>query len=450
MGKRVIVVGGDAAGMSAASQARRANPGLEVVVLERGHHVSYGACGIPALIAGDIAAPEALVALTPPAVAARGIELRTDCEVVELRPAARQVVVRGGGTWRYDYLVLATGAAAVRPAWAGENPANVVTVRSLQDGIDLRRWVDSAGGRRAVVIGAGPLGLELAEALARRGVDVSLVARAKQLLSGFEAPDVEAVTAALTAVGVRPLLGRTVASLRCAAGRVAAVVTDQGEVGADLVVLALGVRPASELAARAGLPLGAAGGLVVNDRMRTATPGVFAAGDCVEVPHVVTGERVFAPLALTANRTGRVAGDNLAADSLGRASSQRFRGTAGSLIAQVAGFTIAGVGLNAAQATAAGFTVAVFSREYHSRAAYYPGGRPLRLRIVVDRHTRRLLGAQMVGEEGVAGRIDVFAAALHGRLTVDDVYHLDLPYSPPYGPVYDPVIDICGRASLEL
>jgi NADPH-dependent 2,4-dienoyl-CoA reductase/sulfur reductase-like enzyme len=243
-------------------------------------------------------------------------------------------------------------------------------------------------------------------------------------------------------VAVRGLAGR--------AGRVEAVETDQGSLPTDLVLLATGLKPGSELAQRAGLRLGRTGAVAVNDRMRTDLAGVYAAGDCIETVHVVSGEKVHVPLALTANRTGRIAGANLAAEAMGQVSSQRFRGTAATHIGQVCGYALARTGLDAAEAQRAGFDPAVFRAQGHSRAAYYPGGTPLDLRIVVDRRTRRLLGAQILGQEGVAGRIDVLATALFQHMTVDEVYHLDLAYAPPFGPVYDPVIAVCGKAGLEL
>lgn len=454
MGKRVVVVGGDAAGMSAASQLRRINPALEVVVFEKGPYFSYGACGIPYYLAGEIASADSLLALTPAQLAKRGIAVRLNHEVTAVRPGARIVEVRkaegGEASERYDYLVLATGAVPVIPAWEGVELENVFALRSLAEGIALRRWVDDRPGARVVVVGTGFVGVEMAEALRKRGLPVTLIGRSARLFSDFEPEFVQPVLAALTDAGIRLELGCQVQGLEGQGGKVRAVVTERGIFPADLVLLAVGVRPAVELAKKAGIGLGRTGAIAVSDRMKTDAAGVYAAGDCVEVAHLVTGEKVFSPLALTANRTGRIAGDNLAAESLGRVSSQRFRGTAGTTVVKVFDFAVAQTGLTAAQAEQAGFKVAAFERQTSSRAAYYPGGTPLKTRIVVDQHTRRLLGAQMVGQEGVAGRIDVFAAALFNRMTVDEIYHLDLAYAPPYGPVYDPVIEICGRASLEL
>lgn len=454
MGKRVVIVGGDAAGMSAASQVRRVNPELEVVVFEKGEHASYGACGMPYYISGAIADADALLALKPEEFQKRGIEVRLGCEVVEVKPGARsvEVVDEAGGrrSERYDYLVLATGAEPVAPGWDGVELENVFALRSLSDGIALRRFVEERRPATAVIAGTGFIGVEMAEALLERGMQVTMIGRSERLLSAFEAEFAQPVIDELTGRGLRLVFGQQVQRLEGNEGRVSGVVTDAERIPAELVLLAVGVRPAVALARQAGIGLGRSGAIAVSERQKTDAPGVFAAGDCAEAAHVVTGEKIFSPLALTANRTGRIAGDNLAAESLGKVSNQRFRGTANTLVTKVFDFTVAQTGLTAEQAQGAGYDAAVFVRESRSRAGYYPGGSPLKTRIVVDRHTRRLLGAQMLGKEGVAGRIDVFAVALFGRMTVDDVYNLDLAYAPPYGPVYDPVIEICGRAGLEL
>ena len=453
MGKRVVVVGGDAAGMSAASQIRRANPALEVLVLEKGPFASYGACGMPYYIAGEIAAAEELLALKPDQFAARGIEVRLEHEVAEVKTGARPVEVMGNGgrmTERYDYLVLATGGEVITPDWEGLELESVFFLRGLHDGIALRHFVDERQPEQAVIVGTGLIGVEMAEALLKRGVQVTMIGRSQRLLSTFEPEFAQEVIDELTERGLRLVSGCQVERLEGRDGRGSTVVTDQGAFPADLVLPAIGIRPAAELAKRAGIGLGRSGGIAVSERMKTDAPGVFAAGDCAEVTHVVTGEKVFSPLALTANRSGRVAGDNLAADSLGEFSVQRFRGTAGTLVTKVFDLTVAQTGLSPLEAERSGFDAAIFERRSRSRAEYYPGGSSIATRIVVDRHTRRLLGAQMIGREGVAGRIDVFATALFNRMTVDDIYNLELAYAPPYGPVYDPVIDICGKAGLEL
>jgi CoA-dependent NAD(P)H sulfur oxidoreductase len=452
--KRLVIVGGDAAGMSAAAQARRAAPQLEVVVLEKSAYASYGACGMPYYIAGDIESHEKLLALTPPQIAERGIDARCLHEVCEIRPGARMVSgqTRAGQSFSesYDYLLLATGGAARRPTWPGINLERVFTLRNLEDGIALRQFIEREKPRRAVVVGAGFIGLEMTEAFARRGIAVTLLNRSERILGDFGGDFAAPVLDALRHCGVEAVLGARVVGIEGTAGRATAVESDRGLHPADLVLVATGLEPGSELARAAGLALGTSGAISVDERMRTDRAGLWAAGDCIEVKHIVSGEKVHAPLALTANRTGRIAGDNMAAAALGRNSEQRFRGTAGTTITKVFDYALAQTGLTAAAAARAGFDAAVFERRSRSRAGYYPGSKPLWTRIVVERRTRRLLGAQMLGEEGVCGRIDVFATALFARMGVDEVHHLDLAYAPPFGPVYDAILDICGKASLEL
>ena len=451
--KRAIVVGGDAAGMSAASQMKRVNPDLEVVVFEKGAHISYGACGMPYYIAGEIADSDALLALKPEDFAARGIEVRTGCEVTQIRSGSRSVEVVAAGSVsaeRYDFLVLATGGTPRRPELDGVALEGVFTLRTLQDGIDLRSYLDRQRPGKAAIIGTGFIGMEMVEAFLKRGVQVVLFGRSDHILTSFDSIFAAPLLDDLRRRKVEFVTGYSVRGLVGEGGQVRSVATERGAWDVDLVLLAAGLLPGSGLARSAGIACGSSGGIVVDDRMKTNIPGIYAAGDCIETHHVVSGKQVFSPLALTANRTGRIAGDNIGAQSLGQISPQRFKGTVGTMVAKVCDFTLAQTGLTEQEAVEAGFVPAVFARQSHSRAAYYPGGSAISTRIVVDRRTRRLLGAQMLGQEGVAGRIDVFATALFNRMTVEEIYNLDLAYAPPYGPVYDPIIEICGRANLEL
>jgi len=454
LAKKLVIVGGDAAGMSAAAQARRAAPQLKVVVLEKSAFASYGACGIPYYIAGDIESHEDLLALNPEQIAARGIDVRCLHEVREIRPGARAVSgqTRDGQSFSesYDYLVLATGGAARRPAWSGLGLERVFTLRNLEDGIALRSFIEREKPRRAVIIGAGFIGLEMTEAFARRGIEVTLLNRSECILGDFDREFAAPVLETLRHCGVEVVLGADVQGIEGTAARATAVQSSSGLHAADLVLVATGLEPGTDLARAAGLALGSSGAIRVDERMRTDRPGLYAAGDCIEVKHVVSGEKVHAPLALTANRTGRIAGDNIAAAALGRNSEQRFRGTAGTAITKVFDYALAQTGLSPMAAKRAGFDAVVFEHRSRSRASYYPGSKPLWIRIAVERRTRRLLGAQMLGEEGVCGRIDALATALFARMSVDEVHHLDLAYAPPFGPVYDAIVHVCGKAALEL
>ncbi len=450
---KAVIIGGDASGMSAAAQIRRVDPTVEVVVFEKTNYASYASCGMPYYIAGDIASHEDLLVLSKQEIAERGIDVRYGHCVEEIQPGARRVVgqTRDGQTFgeTYNYLVLATGGTAIRPPWWAEWEG-LFTLRSLEDGIALRVFIEVERPRRAVVIGAGFVGLEMVESLARLGMEVTLVGRSSHLLGDFDRAFAAPVYDAMHHCGVELNLAQSVQRLVGHGGRVTHVETDGGRWEADMVLVATGLEPSAGLARAAGLEMGVSGAIAVDDRMRTSRTGIWAAGDCVEVRHVVSGHNVHMPLALTANRTGRIAGDQVGSASVGRTSAQRFRGTAGTLIIQVLDYAMAQTGMSLSEAKRAGFDAASFERESRSRASYYPGSKTLKTRIVVERRTRRLLGAQMVGEEGVVGRIDALATALFARMTVDEVHNLDLAYAPPFGPVYDAIIDVCGKAALEL
>ncbi|MBB2505432.1 MULTISPECIES: FAD-dependent oxidoreductase [Amycolatopsis] len=436
----MVVIGGGAAGMSAASAARRVAPERPVIVCEAGEYAAYGMCGIPYYLGGIVDRAETLLAYPPEVFRdRRGIDLRLGTTVRELDTAARRVTVANDGgaeTLDYDTLVLAAGADPVVPPIAGIDHPRVFTVRSLASAAKLRTLLDSGSVRKAIVVGAGYIGLETAEALVAAGAAVRIVEALPRVLSTVDEPIAEVVDAEVRRHADLQLGSRLDAILDGATGPVAVV--DGAEFAVDLIVLAVGVRPATGLLAGAEkLPNGA---VVVDEGMRTSLPGVFAAGDCVALPHLVLGAPAWVPLGPAANKTGRVAGTVAAG---GRAS---FRGVVGTAVVKVFDLEVARTGLSLAEATAAGIPAVATDVESRSRAKYYPGAAPLHVRLV---HTPdgRLLGAQLAGREGAAKRIDVVATALHAELSVDDLGALDLAYAPPFAPVYDPVLVAAGRAN---
>ncbi|MEH1102629.1 FAD-dependent oxidoreductase [Micromonospora sp. CPCC 205561] len=450
MAQRLIVIGGDAAGMAAASQARRRRDrgDLEIVAFERGHFTSYSACGIPYWISGLVPERDQLVARDPETFREKfDIDVRLRHEVTAIDLDRREVVARdldGGGDVRerFDTLMYATGALPKKPDWARTDADGIFGMQTLDDGAALRDWLDSEPRpRRAVVVGGGYIGVEMAEALIQRGLAVTLVEQAEQPMATVDPDMAELVTAAMRGIGITIRTGLGVTGLEETDGRVSAVVTAEGPIPADVVVLGLGVRPNTALAEAAGLPLGLTGGLRVDRRMRVqGVPDVWAAGDCVETMHRVTGLPVHVPLGTHANKQGRVAGINIGG---GYAT---FAGVVGTAVTKVCELEVGRTGLREKDATAAGFEFVSVVVESTSRAGYYPGARPMTVKLLAEKPSGRLLGAQIVGWSEAAKRIDALAVALWNGMTVDDMTGLDLGYAPPYAPVWDPVLIAARRA----
>jgi NADPH-dependent 2,4-dienoyl-CoA reductase/sulfur reductase-like enzyme len=441
----ILIIGGDAAGMSAASQVRRRHADWPVTVLERGGFTSYAACGIPYYLAGDVPALDDLVVVTPEAFREqRRIDVRTGWEAIAVDLPGKRVEARQpDGTVQslaFDRLLLATGASPVVPPWEGNSLSGVVVMRSLRDARGIAEWIQE-GVRRAVVIGAGYVGLEAVEAFRRRGLEVTVIEKQATTMGGVAAEVSGQVEEELASHGIDLRLATEVTGLVGAGGRVRAVATDVGETPCDLCLISLGVRPNSRLAEAAGIRLGVRGAIAVDDRQRTSAPEVFAAGDCAEALHRVTGRPVYIPLALTANRQGRIAGVNLAG------GDERFPGVVGSAVTKVFDLTIARTGLTLEQAAESGFTPQRVTATAPCRAHYYPGHVPLYVDLVFDGPSRRLLGGQLAGRDpSAAKRCDVVAVAITAGLTIDEVAGLDLSYAPPFAPVWDPILQAANRA----
>ncbi|MFA1550954.1 FAD-dependent oxidoreductase [Actinomadura chokoriensis] len=448
--ERLLVIGGDAAGMSAASQARRRRgpDELEIVAVERGHHASYAACAIPYFVGGVVDDLGKLISRTPAQFRERGIDLRLRTEAVEIDADGGRVRVRdvdgGGERWEpYDDLVIATGAVPVRPPLPGTDAKGVHGVQILDDGLAILRHLEDRAPRRAVVVGGGYIGLEMAEAMVRRGLEVSLVDAADQPMRTLD-PDMGAIIAdAMRGLGVKLYLGEQIEGFDTSPdGYVAAVRTGQRTLPADLVILGLGVRPASGLAREAGIEVGPTGGIVTDRRMRTRSDRVWAAGDCVENRHLVSGAPVAIALGTHANKQGRVAGVNLGG---GYAT---FPGVVGTAVSKICEWEVARTGLNEREAAAAGFATLSAVVESTTRAGYHPGATTMQTKLIAERRSGRLLGAQIVGRENAAKRIDGLAIALWNRMTVEEMTGLDLGYAPPFAPVWDPVL-IAARKAAE-
>ena len=443
MAERLVVIGGDPGGMAAASQARRQQPYMEIVALERGRWTSYAACGIPYLVAGDVGSHEDLIARTPEEFRDRQrIDVRMGHEAMSIDLDARKGEVRDHTRGRtlqlgFDLLHIATGAHPIRPPLPGIDSPFVHGVQTLDDGVHLLEHAERGGCETAVVVGGGYIGVEMAEAFLRRGMKVTLVEADDQVMRTMD-PDMAApIAAALRQLGVDVRLG-----VKAVAFEDGAVETDAGTIRADLVVLGLGVAPNSGLAADAGIKTGVRGAIRVNRRQQTSVEGIYAAGDCAESYHRVTQRQVHVALGTVANKQGRVAGLNLG----GRYAT--FPGVIGTAITKVCSFEVARTGVNEQEADRAGFEYESVTIRSTTRAGYYPGTKPITIKLLAERDTRRVLGAQIVGEEGAAKRIDVLATAITAEMTVDDVIDLDLAYAPPFSGVWD-AVHIAARKGAE-
>ena len=436
MSSRLVVIGGGAAGMSAASAARRVDPRLEIVVLEAGEHAAYGVCGLPYYLSDEVGRAEELIAYPPEFFREqRRIDLRLRAAVTAVDPQRRVVHYRQGdraASLHYHRLVVAAGGAPIVPPLPGVDDDRVFTVRTLTDAITLRSLLDAGRIGRALVVGGGYIGMEMAEALHRRGVSVTVAEMLPQVMVNFDEPLAALVEEEVRRHGVDLRLGARLEGLsRGPDGLTASVAGD--EISVDVVVLAVGVRAGASVLAAAGAATGPGGALLVDDEMRTSLPDVFACGDCIAPRHLVLGRPAFVPLGPAANKTGRVAG------TVAAGGEARFRGIVGTAVVKVFDLAAARTGLTLAEAQAEGIDATATDVSGKSRAKYYPGSEPVTVRLVHGPGTR-LLGAQMIGSAGVAKRMDVVAVALQAGFDLDDLAALDLSYAPPYAPVYEAVL----------
>ncbi|MER8231522.1 FAD-dependent oxidoreductase [Streptomyces sp. NPDC094049] len=450
MRERLVVIGGDAAGMSAASQARRLRgpEELEIVAFERGRFSSYSACGIPYWVGGEVATREELIARSPEEHRARDIGLRTRTEVTAIDLAGRRVLARdlaaGTESWTgFDKLVIATGARPRRPALPGIDAPGVHGVQTLEDGQALLDSLAGSPGRRAVVVGAGYIGVEMAEALLHRGYEVTVLHRGEQPMSTLDPDMGRLVHRAMDGLGIRTVASAEVTEVLTGPdGRVRAVATDAAEYPADVVVLGMGVVPETSLAREAGLPVGARGGLLTDLAMRVrGQEDVWAGGDCVEVLDLVANRERHVPLGTHANKQGQVIGTNVGGEYA------TFPGVVGTAVSKVCDLEIARTGLREKDARAVGLRFVSVTVESTSRAGYYPGAAPMTVKMLAERRSGRLLGVQIVGREGAAKRVDVAAVALTAGMTVEAMTALDLGYAPPFSPVWDPVLVAARKAT---
>lgn len=441
---RVIIIGGIAAGASAAARLRRLNETAEIIILERDPFVSFAGCGMPYHIGGTIPDRGALLVQTPQSLAANlALDVRTDHEVTRINRDARRLFVIDHQTGSevsldYDWLVICAGASPILPPIPGLDLPQVHQLRNIPDMDGIIAGLD-AGARRALVIGGSYIGLELVEAFRERGLQTTVVEMADRLMPWLDPEMTSLLQHHVVEHGAEVRLKTAVTAIRAAEGMLAVDLSDGTTLTTDLVVLATGVRPNTALAAAAGLAIGPRGGVVVDAQMRTADPFILAAGDIVETPHLQTGLPVLSMLAGPANRQGRLAADTIHALSAGETPQAAWRGTQGTGIVKVFDMVAGGTGMTEAQLAAAGLPCHKVHLVPNSRSGYYPGARPMLMKVMFAPGDGKLLGAQVVGWDGVDKRIDVLAVALRAGMTVFDLEHLELAYAPPYSPAKDAV-----------
>lgn len=436
---KVVIIGGVAGGASAAARLRRLDERAEIIVFERSGFVSYANCGLPYYIGGTIAEKRELTLQTPESFWNRfRIRVKTKHEVLAIDPAAKTVTVKDLSTGKtftesYDKLVLSPGAMPTRPPLPGIDSEKIFSLRTVEDTLRIHDYVRREKPQSAVLVGGGYIGLEVAENLRELGLDVTIVQRPKQLMNTLDYDMATFVHAKLREKGIRLELGRSVSGFEERDGQILTLIDGQDPLPADLVLLAIGVTPDSGLAKQTGLALGIKGSIVVNDRMETSVPDIYAVGDAVQVKHAVTGQDALIALAGPANKQGRIAADNICG------LDSRYRGSQGSSIIKVFDLTVASTGLAEKAAASAGIDADCVVLSPGSHASYYPGARPMTMKVVFEKQTFRLLGAQIAGGEGVDKRIDVLAVALHAGMRADELKDLDLAYAPPYSSAKDPV-----------
>ncbi len=443
---KLVVIGGVAAGMKAACKTARLQPRADITVIERGEIISYSGCGLPYFISGVVHDRKDLYS-TPAGAerdvgffeAVKNVKVRSRTEATSIDRANRSVEYRSlsdGRTGRlgYDKLVLATGARPIVPPIPGVDLANVFKVKQVEDAERIKASVEGSETKRAVIIGGGLIGMEMAESLADCAFDVTLIEKLPHILPMLDSEIALLVEKHLDEQGITVRTGAEVTTLEGEEGRVRAVVCGSERLDADLVILAVGVRPNSELAESAGLKLGRLGGIQVDRRMRTSDPDIYAAGDCVECTHLLTGEPCYIPLGSTANKQGRVAAMNLCGED------DEFPGVLGSTVLKVCDFAVGCTGLTEKQAQDHGYETISTLCPMPDRTHYYPGAKGVLLKLVAERGTGKLIGVQAVGAGEVAKRIDSAVAALTAGMTVEQVSKLDLCYAPPYASAMDNLI----------
>ena len=436
---KIVIIGGVAGGATAAARIRRRNEHAEIIVFEKSGYISYANCGLPYYIGDVITDPEELTLQTPESFFRRfRIHMKIHHEVVSIHPERKMVLVKNLETGEafeesYDKLILSPGAKPAQPRLPGVGMDQLFTLRTVEDTFRIKEYITKNHPKSVVLAGGGFIGLELAENLRELGMEVTIVQRPRQLMTPFDPDMASMIHSEMRRHGIKLLLGYTVEGFREKDHGAEVLLKDNPSLRADMVILAIGVTPDTALAKEAGLELGIKGSIVVNDRMETSVPDIYAAGDAVQVKHYVTGEDTLLSLAGPANKQGRIIADHICGDD------SRYPGSQGSSVIKVFDMTAVATGINETNARRAGLQVDTVILSPMSHAGYYPGGKVMTMKVIFEKETWRLLGAQIIGYEGVDKRIDVLATAMHARMKATQLKDLALAYAPPYSSAKDPV-----------
>ena len=444
--KHIIIVGGNAAGMSAASRIRRNDPKIRITVFEKSKHVSYAACGLPYLISDDIHRADDLIAVkTDEFIEQRTIEVKLKHETISFDSSSKTARVKNLETnviieLEYDKLIIATGARPIFPSIPGRHFKNIFALRTFEQGLAIKDYIDRTNPKSALIVGGGYVGLEMAEALTKKSINVTLIEMHDQLMANLDKEISEAVEKHLIENGCQ-IIKSDKPTAFIGDEKVEAVKFQRTEeIPVDMIIVASGIQPNVEFAVNGGVELGKSGAITVNSRMQTNIMHVYAAGDCVEVKNIVTGKNDYVPLGTTANKQGRTAGDN----ACGKIN--HFKGIAATAAVKLFDLEIARTGISEQKAINLHLPYKKVIIHDKTRASYYPGSEAITVLLIFNINNGKLLGAQIVGYQGAAKRIDVLATALYKSMTVNEIAELDLSYAPPFAPVWDPILIAANQA----
>lgn len=436
---KLVIIGGDAAGMTAASKVRREQPEREIVVFEKSDYTSYSACGIPYFVSEKVKTYEELIVRSPETFRNKyNIDVRTQHLVLEVNTDNKKIKVLNKKEdkefWEsYDQLLIATGGKAFCPDVKGYDSENVFGVTTLKSGINIECYIEEKKPKNAVIVGGGYIGLEMAEALLERGLEVTMINRSEQVMNTLDPDMGELVSDAMKGLGVKLFVNEELTGFEVNEGKVTAVISNKKSIPADMVILGMGSSPNTAFLKNSKIELGIKGAIKVNSQQKTNVTDVWAAGDCAETHHLVSKEHVYIALGTIANKTGLVAGSSIAGEK------SVFPGVVGTAVCKVCRYEVARTGLLEKQLKKLNIEYAATKIESRTRAHYYPGSKKIVVKLLAEKNSGRLLGGQIIGEEGAAKRIDVLATALTHNLTLQNIIDLDLSYAPPFSPVWDPV-----------